>query len=99
MKPDFKNKIIITTLLIITFLISILSLNLFATLDTRANAVDSQRIHQYNLDSFEVQKREYHHFLTEKLRNSMLKKTLLIKLFPFIQLKTLLLLIIIRAKN
>ncbi|MDW2924545.1 ATP-binding cassette domain-containing protein [Mesomycoplasma ovipneumoniae] len=82
LKLDFKNKIIITALLIITFLISILSLNLFATLDTQANAVDSQRIHQYNLDSFEVQKKGVSPFLDGEIEKFNTKKGIVNKIIP-----------------
>ncbi|MDW2835082.1 ATP-binding cassette domain-containing protein [Mesomycoplasma ovipneumoniae] len=82
LKLDFKNKIIITALLIITFLISILSLNLFATLDTQANAVDSQRIHQYNLDSFEVQKKRGSPFLDGEIEKFNAKKDIINKIIP-----------------
>ncbi|WNM13375.1 ATP-binding cassette domain-containing protein [Mesomycoplasma ovipneumoniae] len=82
LKLDFKNKIIITVLLIITFLISILSLNLFATLDTQANAVDSQRIHQYNLDSFEVQKKGISPFFDEEIEKFNAKKDIVNKIIP-----------------
>ncbi|MDW2906319.1 ATP-binding cassette domain-containing protein [Mesomycoplasma ovipneumoniae] len=82
LKLDFKNKIIITALLIITFLISILSLNLFATLDTQANAVDSQRIHQYNLDSFEVQKKGISPFFDEEIEKFNAKKDIVNKIIP-----------------
>ncbi|WP_337897698.1 ATP-binding cassette domain-containing protein [Mesomycoplasma ovipneumoniae] len=82
LKLDFKNKIIITTLLIITFLISILSLNLFATLDTQANAVDSQRIHQYNLDSFEIQKKGVSPFLDGEIEKFNTKKGIVNKIIP-----------------
>ncbi|WP_341489978.1 ATP-binding cassette domain-containing protein [Mesomycoplasma ovipneumoniae] len=82
LKLDFKNKIIITVLLIITFLISILSLNLFATLDTQANAVDSQRIHQYNLDSFEIQKKGVSPFLDGEIEKFNTKKGIVNKIIP-----------------
>ncbi|MDW2852715.1 ATP-binding cassette domain-containing protein [Mesomycoplasma ovipneumoniae] len=82
LKLDFKNKIIITALLIITFLISILSLNLFATLDTQANAVNSQRIHQYNLDSFEVQKRGIAPFFDGEIEKFNTKKDIVNKIIP-----------------
>ncbi|WP_337892556.1 ATP-binding cassette domain-containing protein [Mesomycoplasma ovipneumoniae] len=82
LKLDFKNKIIITALLIITFLISILSLNLFATLDTQANAVDSQQIHQYNLDSFEVQKKGVSPFLDGEIEKFNTKKDIINKIIP-----------------
>ncbi|WP_337898210.1 ATP-binding cassette domain-containing protein [Mesomycoplasma ovipneumoniae] len=82
LKLDFKNKIIITLLLIVTFLISILSLNLFATLDTQANAVDSQRIHQYNLDSFEVQKKGISPFFDEEIEKFNTKKDIVNKIIP-----------------
>ncbi|MHA0297568.1 ABC transporter ATP-binding protein/permease [Mesomycoplasma ovipneumoniae] len=82
LKLDFKNKIIITALLIITFLISILSLNLFATLDTQANAVDTQRIHQYNLDSFEVQKKGISPFFDEEIEKFNTKKDIVNKIIP-----------------
>ncbi|MHA0315774.1 ABC transporter permease [Mesomycoplasma ovipneumoniae] len=82
LKLDFKNKIIITALLIITFLISILSLNLFATLDTQANAVDSQRIHQYNLDSFEVQKKGISPFFDGEIEKFNTKKDIVNKIIP-----------------
>ncbi|MFU0909189.1 ATP-binding cassette domain-containing protein [Mesomycoplasma ovipneumoniae] len=82
LKLDFKNKIIITVLLIITFLISILSLNLFATLDTQANAVDSQRILQYNLDSFEVQKKGISPFFDEEIEKFNAKKSIVNKIIP-----------------
>ncbi|WP_143825247.1 ATP-binding cassette domain-containing protein, partial [Mesomycoplasma ovipneumoniae] len=82
LKLDFKNKIIITLLLIITFLISILSLNLFATLDTQANAVNSQRIHQYNLDSFEVQKKGISPFFDEEIEKFNAKKDIVNKIIP-----------------
>ncbi|MDW2924847.1 ATP-binding cassette domain-containing protein [Mesomycoplasma ovipneumoniae] len=82
LKLDFKNKIIITALLIITFLISILSLNLFATLDTQANAVDSQRILQYNLDSFEVQKKGISPFFDEEIEKFNAKKDIVNKIIP-----------------
>ncbi|WP_143825231.1 ATP-binding cassette domain-containing protein, partial [Mesomycoplasma ovipneumoniae] len=82
LKLDFKNKIIITTLLIITFLISILSLNLFATLDTQANAVNSQRIHQYNLDSLEVQKKGIAPFFDGEIEKFNTKKGIVNKIIP-----------------
>ncbi|MDW2909294.1 ATP-binding cassette domain-containing protein [Mesomycoplasma ovipneumoniae] len=82
LKLDFKNKIIITALLIITFLISILSLNLFATLDTQANAVDSQRIHQYNLDSFELQKKGIAPFFDGEIEKFNTKKDIVNKIIP-----------------
>ncbi|UVO15468.1 ATP-binding cassette domain-containing protein [Mesomycoplasma ovipneumoniae] len=82
LKLDFKNKIIITVLLIITFLISILSLNLFATLDTQANAVNSQRIHQYNLDSFEVQKKGIAPFFDGEIEKFNTKKGIVNKIIP-----------------
>ncbi|MDW2891738.1 ATP-binding cassette domain-containing protein [Mesomycoplasma ovipneumoniae] len=82
LKLDFKNKIIITALLIITFLISILSLNLFATLDTQANAVNSQRIHQYNLDSFEVQKKGIAPFFDGEIEKFNTKKGIVNKIIP-----------------
>ncbi|WDV48556.1 ATP-binding cassette domain-containing protein [Mesomycoplasma ovipneumoniae ATCC 29419] len=82
LKLDFKNKIIITTLLVITFLISILSLNLFATLDTQANAVDSQRIHHYNLDSFEVQKKGISPFLDGEIEEFNNEKNIVNKIIP-----------------
>ncbi|MHA0297571.1 ABC transporter ATP-binding protein/permease [Mesomycoplasma ovipneumoniae] len=82
LKLDFKNKIIITALLIITFLISILSLNLFATLDTQANAVNSQRIHQYNLDSFEVQKKGIAPFFDGEIEKFNTKKDIVNKIIP-----------------
>uniref|UniRef100_UPI00096AAEAA ATP-binding cassette domain-containing protein n=1 Tax=Mesomycoplasma ovipneumoniae TaxID=29562 RepID=UPI00096AAEAA len=82
LKLDFKNKIIITVLLIITFLISILSLNLFATLDTQANAVDSQRIHHYNLDSFEVQKKGISPFLDGEIEEFNNEKNIVNKIIP-----------------
>ncbi|WP_337898207.1 ATP-binding cassette domain-containing protein [Mesomycoplasma ovipneumoniae] len=82
LKLDFKNKIIITLLLIVTFLISILSLNLFATLDTQANAVDSQRIHQYNLDSFEVQKKGISPFFDGEIEKFNTKKDIINKIIP-----------------
>ncbi|VEU72091.1 ABC transporter ATPase [Mesomycoplasma ovipneumoniae] len=82
LRLDFKNKIIITALLIITFLISILSLNLFATLDTQANAVDSQRIHQYNLDSFEVQKKGISPFFDGEIEKFNTKKDIVNKIIP-----------------
>ncbi|WP_069096619.1 ATP-binding cassette domain-containing protein [Mesomycoplasma ovipneumoniae] len=82
LKLDFKNKIIITALLIITFLISILSLNLFATLDTQANAVDSQRILQYNLDSFEVQKKGISPLFDEEIEKFNAKKDIVNKIIP-----------------
>ncbi|WP_341508014.1 ATP-binding cassette domain-containing protein [Mesomycoplasma ovipneumoniae] len=82
LKLDFKNKIIITALLIITFLISILSLNLFATLDTQANAVDSQQIHQYNLDSFEVKKEGISPFFDGEIEKFNTKKDIVNKIIP-----------------
>ncbi|QEA02590.1 ABC transporter ATP-binding protein [Mesomycoplasma hyopneumoniae] len=82
LKLDFKNKIIITTLLIITFLISILSLNLFATLDTHAKGIDSQRIHQYNLDSFEVKKRGISPFFDGEIEKFNTKKDIVNKIIP-----------------
>ncbi|MCP9306838.1 ATP-binding cassette domain-containing protein [Mesomycoplasma ovipneumoniae] len=82
LKLDFKNKIIITALLIITFLISILSLNLFATLDTQANAVNSQRILQYNLDSFEVQKKGISPLFDEEIEKFNAKKDIVNKIIP-----------------
>ncbi|WP_404924479.1 ATP-binding cassette domain-containing protein [Mesomycoplasma hyopneumoniae] len=82
LKLDFKNKIIITTLLIITFLISILSLNLFATLDTHAKGIDSQRIHQYNLDSFEVKKNGISPFFDGEIEKFNTKKDIVNKIIP-----------------
>ncbi|ADQ90568.1 ABC transporter ATP-binding protein [Mesomycoplasma hyopneumoniae] len=82
LKLDFKNKIIITTLLVITFLISILSLNLFATLDTHAKGIDSQRIHQYNLDSFEVKKRGISPFFDGEIEKFNTKKDIVNKIIP-----------------
>ncbi|UVO15710.1 ATP-binding cassette domain-containing protein [Mesomycoplasma ovipneumoniae] len=82
LKLDFKNKIIITALLIITFLISILSLNLFATLDTHAKGIDSQRIHQYNLDSFEVKKEGISPFFDEEIEKFNTKKDIINKIIP-----------------
>ncbi|MDW2861599.1 ATP-binding cassette domain-containing protein [Mesomycoplasma ovipneumoniae] len=82
LKLDFKNKIIITALLIITFLISILSLNLFATLDTHAKGIDSQRIHQYNLDSFEVKKEGISPFFDGEIEKFNTKKDIINKIIP-----------------
>ncbi|MDW2933121.1 ATP-binding cassette domain-containing protein [Mesomycoplasma ovipneumoniae] len=82
LKLDFKNKIIITALLIITFLISILSLNLFATLNTQANAVNSQRILQYNLDSFEVRKKGISPLFDEEIEKFNAKKDIVNKIIP-----------------
>ncbi|ATP59844.1 ATP-binding cassette domain-containing protein [Mesomycoplasma dispar] len=82
LKLDFKNKVIITILLITTFLISILSLNLFVALDTQAKGVDLQRIHQYNLDSFEVSKKEISPFFTEEIEKFNTKKDIINKIVP-----------------
>ncbi|WP_240535876.1 ATP-binding cassette domain-containing protein, partial [Mesomycoplasma ovipneumoniae] len=82
LKLDFKNKIIITLLLIITFLISILSLNLFATLDTHAKGIDSQQIHQYNLDSFEVKKEGISPFFDGEIEKFNTKKDIINKIIP-----------------
>ncbi|WP_337905087.1 ATP-binding cassette domain-containing protein [Mesomycoplasma ovipneumoniae] len=82
LKLDFKNKIIITALLIITFLISILSLNLFATLNTHAKGIDSQQIHQYNLDSFEVKKEGISPFFDGEIEKFNTKKDIINKIIP-----------------
>ncbi|WP_337892402.1 ATP-binding cassette domain-containing protein [Mesomycoplasma ovipneumoniae] len=82
LKLDFKNKIIITALLIITFLISILSLNLFATLNTHAKGIDMQQIHQYNLDSFEVKKEGISPFFDEEIEKFNTKKDIINKIIP-----------------